>query len=177
MRHQQTPWQRDRDILERMAKADEMRHLRGWSTHRIAAELGCSHMTIVRDLKNCDELYREQTAGEIESQRERAIRRLEFVAAKGLEAYEWDRSCERAVLFGGDVDDEDIDERLRVTRDQKGSAQFRGNKAAALGVIEKATMGIAKLQGLVVDKVSPTNPDGTALDLASLILKARADGS
>jgi hypothetical protein len=173
MRHKQTPWQRDRGILDRMQRVDELRYLHGWSVPRIAVELGVSHTTIERDLLHCDELYRERQGETVEAQRNAVIRRLEFVAAKGLEAYEWDKSCERAVLFGGDIDDAEMDERLRVIRDQKGSAQFRGNKAAALSVTEKAAMDIAKLQGLVVEKAALTDGDGNSL--AELILKARSD--
>jgi hypothetical protein len=155
----------------------EQRHLLGKSNCAIALELGVSEATVRSDLARCDELYRERVGADVEQSRAVAIRRLEGVIGLARESYEWDKAREDAVLFGDTVGTGGDGKPRRVLRDDKGSAQFRSNKAAALSVIEKAAMDIAKLQGLVVDKVSPTNPDGTALDLASLILKVRADGS
>jgi hypothetical protein len=62
-----------------------------------------------------------------------------------------------------------------VLRDHRGSAQFRGQKAASLGVARQATMDKAKLLGLVVDKVAPTNAAGEDIPLDELMARfARA---
>jgi len=86
MRYRQTPWRRDRAILDRMARVSELR-LMGWSVYRIGAELGIDHSTVSIDLKRCDELYRERKAETIEAMRDEAIRRLEYVIDKGRESY------------------------------------------------------------------------------------------
>jgi hypothetical protein len=92
---------------------------------------------------------------------------------RGLAAAEFDEDAERAVLYGETRDGETV----RVQRDEKGSASFRGNKSAALNVARQAAMDQAKLMGLVVEKVSPTDSEGKTLDLAALMLKAREDAA
>lgn len=168
-------WRRDTVILERMQIVDRL-HLLGKPNTAIALELDppVDEATVRNDLKRISELYRERVGDAHDVLLADAIRRLENVMRLGIEAYVWDKDCEDAVLFGGDqIDAAEGSPKRTVYRDQKGSAQFRGNKAAALAVVERAAMGIAKLQGLVVDKVAPSNPDGSPLDLAALILKAR----
>lgn len=166
-------WRRDPRILERMQEVDRL-HLLGRANTSIAITLGVDESTIRYDLKRINELYRERVADSHEELLGQAIRRLEHVMRLGLEAYDWDLECEDAVLFGGDqIDGAEGNGKRVVYRDQKGSAQFRGNKAAALQVAAKAAMDIAKLQGLVVDKVAPTGADGKTLDLAALVLRLR----
>jgi hypothetical protein len=46
------------------------------------------------------------------------------------------------------------------------------NLIPALNVARGAIMDAAKLEGLVVEKVSPTDPEGGALDLSTLVRKA-----
>jgi hypothetical protein len=168
-------WRKDPLIQERMLKV-QRRHLEGWSNLSIGAELHVDEATVRNDLKRLSELWTEHTQLEQAQLRAEAVARLEAVRVRALEAYEFDRAMEFAVMTGEQFENDD-GEMFPIQRDDKGSAQFRGNKAAALNAARQATMDEAKVLGIIVDKVSPTNPDGTPLDLAELILKIRANAS
>lgn len=146
------PWRRDPAILARL-RAVERLHLAGQTNVAIADALSVAEPTIRRDLDRLRELWIEQTKAEQAEQRARVIAELEDVRTRALAAAEFDEQCERAVLFGD----------ARVIRDDKGSATFRGNKAAALGQARQATMDKAKILGIVVDKASLAGPDGAPL--------------
>lgn len=135
------PWRRDPVILARLRDV-ERRHLAGQTNVAIADALGVDEITVRRDLERLRELWLEQTKAEQAEQRARVIAELEDVRTRAIAAAEFDEQCERAVLFGD----------ARVIRDDKGSATFRGNKAAALGQARQATMDKAKLLGLVIEK-------------------------
>lgn len=172
-RRKTTPWREDTAILERMARVRQ-RHLAGEPNTRIAAVLGVAEGTVRQDIKREAELWREYTAFDGETARARVVQQLMDVYRRALASAEFDEQAERAVLYGYTPQGPD-GESLIVQRDEKGSAQFRGNKAAALAQARQALVDIAKVLGLVVDKQALTDPNGKALDLASLILLARKD--
>jgi DNA-binding CsgD family transcriptional regulator len=145
-------WRRDPVILVRLRDV-ERRHLSGQTNVAIADALGVDEATIRNDLKRLAELWLEQTKESQAEQRARVLAELEDVRTRAIAAAEFDEQCERAVLFGD----------ARVIRDDKGSATFRGNKAAALGQARQATMDKAKILGIVVDKAHIAGPDGAPL--------------
>jgi hypothetical protein len=167
------PWRRDSLILARLQDV-ERRHLKGETNVAIAEALGVDEATVRNDLKRLNELWLERTAAAQDDNRARILAELEDVRVRALEAAEWDQMCERAVLFN-DLPETDATTpdgepaRRSVYRDAKGSAQFRGNKAAALAQARQATMDKAKLLGLVVDKAALTDTHGEDLPLADLM--------
>lgn len=167
-------WRHDQTIQERLLRVERL-HLAKWSNRRIAAELSVDEKTIRKDLAHLSELWLDRTSATQDHLRAEALAKLEDVRVRALEAAEFDERMEWAVLTNESLGENGQGELIKVHHDDKGGAQFRGNKSAALNVARAATMDQAKIQGIVVDKVSPTNPDGTPLDLAALILKARAD--
>jgi hypothetical protein len=170
-RPKQTAWRDDETILARLPEV-ERRHLRGDSNVAIADALGVAEVTIRRDIERIRKLWRERTGESIEDMKAAAVAELEDVRRRALHAAEFDERMERAVLLGEKIDDRE------VYRDDKGSASFRGNKAGSLAQARQAAMDKAKILGIVVDKVAPTDADGKTLDLAALVLKARErDGS
>jgi hypothetical protein len=160
------PWRRDPAILARLPRVERL-HLAGRPNTSIAAELGLDEKTVRNDLARLAEIWLERTATEQADARARVLAELEDVRVRALEAAEWDQMCERAVLFGGSIEDEDGPN--SVYRDKKGSAQFRGNKAAALAQARQATMDKAKLLGLVVDKAALTDGAGDDIPLDALM--------
>jgi hypothetical protein len=162
------PWRRDPAILARLPRVERL-HLAGRPNTSIAAELGLDEKTVRNDLARLAEIWLERTATEQADARARVLAELEDVRVRALEAAEWDQMCERAVLFGGSIEDEDGPN--SVYRDKKGSAQFRGNKASALNVARSATMDKAKLLGLVVDKAALTDGAGDDIPLDALMAR------
>lgn len=147
----------------------ERLHLAGRTNVSIAAELDVDEITIRRDIERLRQLWLERTQDEQDDLRALVLARLEDVRTRALAAAEFDEMCERAVLFGEPNPDPQEGERRTVYRDDKGSASFRGNKAAALNAARQATMDQAKLLGLVVDKVAPTNSAGEDIPLDALM--------
>lgn len=137
-------------ILERLVQVERL-HLRRWPNTRIAAELGVDEITIRRDLERLRELWRERTQGAQEDMRAEIVAELEDTRQRALDAAEWDQQCEEAVLYGGGFPDGQGGTR-RVYRDDKGSAQYRGQKAQSLNVARQASMDKAKVLGLVAEK-------------------------
>jgi hypothetical protein len=162
-------WRRDPLILARLTEV-ERRHLRGDTNTAIADALRVTEATIRNDLARLKELWLERTGDDVANLKAQAVAELEDVRRRALHAAEFDEQMERAVLLGEKIDDHS------VYRDDKGSAQFRGNKAAALAQARQAAMDKAKVLGIVVDKVIPTDGDGKTLDLAALVLRAREKG-
>jgi hypothetical protein len=183
------PWKRDPVILARLPEV-ERRHLAGQSSMAIAQVLDVDEGTVRNDLKRLAEVWLDQTKADQAALRARALAELEDVRIRALQAAEWDQMCEAAVLFDGrppsgsafSTTDEDEEEEVsdaettfrgrrgsKVHRDAKGSAQFRGNKAASLAQARQATMDKAKLQGLVVDKAALTDTNGDDIPLAELM--------
>lgn len=166
------PWRRDPVILARLPKVERL-HLAGRPNVTVAAEIGVSEATVRDDLKRLAELWLERTAAAQEENRARALAELEDVRVRALEAAEWDQMCERAVLFD-DLPEPDATTlegqpaRRSVYRDAKGSAQFRGNKAAALAQARQATMDKAKILGIDVNKVALTDSQGEDISLEEL---------
>lgn len=150
-RGKRVAWRRDPVILARLPRVERL-HLAGRSNVAIAAALDVDEKTVRNDLDRLRELWLEQTRAEQGSMRAVVLARLEDVRTRALEAAEFDEMCERAVLFGDPIEDAEEGRRRTVHRDDKGSAQFRGQKAAALGVARQAAMDQAKLLGLIVDK-------------------------
>lgn len=178
------PWRRDPVILARLPRIERL-HLANRTNVAIAAEVGISEATVRDDLKRLRELWLERTAAAQDDNRARALAELEDVRVRALEAAEFDEMCERAVLFDQGPDDSDADDdeelpsertfrgrrRSSVHRDAKGSAQFRGNKAASLAQARQAVMDKAKLLGLVVDKAALTDTQGDDLPLDELMAR------
>lgn len=157
------PWRRDLVILERLPVV-ERRHLAGHTNMAIARDLGVTEGTVRTDLKKINELWLERAGQSVNDLRAQAAAALLDIQRRALAAADFDEMCERAVLFGDGPE---------IRRDDKGSAQFRGNKAAALTVARQAAMDTAKLYGIVIDKVAPTDAEGRTLDLAALVALAR----
>lgn len=157
------PWRRDPVILERLPVV-ERRHLAGHPNTAIARDLGVAEGTVREDLKKLNELWLERAGQRVDDLRAQAAAALLDIQRRAVEAAEFDERAERAVLFG---------EGPLVVRDKKGTAQFRGNKAAALAVARQAVMDAAKVFGIVVEKVAPTDTDGRNLDLAALLALAQ----
>lgn len=168
--HRQTPWRKDPAILARLQQVEPL-VLEGQHNTAIAAALGVSEATIRSDRKRLQELWLEAVGGDVRARRAARIAQLEDLARHALHAALFDERMERAVLLGEPIDG------VQVYRDHKGSAQFRGNKAGALQAARQALMDAAKVEGLVVDKLSPTDDRGRTLDLASLMALARQQGT
>lgn len=160
-------WRRDPLILERMATVERW-HLAGRTNVAIAADLDVDEATVRNDLKRLNELWLERTAASQDDNRARALAELEDVRVRSLAAAEHDERMERAVLLGEKVADAD-GALVSVYRDAKGSAQFRGNKAAALAQARQATMDKAKILGIVVDKAALTDSQGEDIPLVDLM--------
>lgn len=152
------PWRRDPEVLARLAEVDR-RHLRNESANAIALAIGVSATTVRTDLRRLEELYRERAGDTVAMQREEAIRRLEAIERLAIDAYVSDRELEEAVVFGA----------TPGGRRPREGTRFVGRKDGALAVARQARMDIAKLQGIVVDKVAPTTGDGDDLPLAELM--------
>lgn len=140
----------------------------------IAAGLRISEATVRDDVKRLQELWLERTASAQDENRARVLAELEDVRVRSLKAAEWDEMCERAVLFDDlpEADATTLDgkpARRSVYRDAKGSAQFRGNKAAALAQARQATMDKAKILGIDVSKVAITDSQGDDIPLDALM--------
>lgn len=173
------PWDRDAEILDEVKEVDR-RRLGGESIQSIALALGIGLATVKVHIRRASILYRDRTAANVAEQREDVIRRLEEVVRTALGQARFDYEAARAVLFGSvahgidgeelTIDPPDVGEGFRGVIKMP---EYKGSPSASLAVARQALMDIAKLQGLVVDKVAPTNADGTTLDLASLVLAAR----
>lgn len=162
-------WRRDPVILARLRDV-EKRHLANETNVAIADALGVDEITVRRDIERLRELWLERTKAEQEETRARVIAELEDVRTRAIAAAEFDEQCERAVLFGDPIDDPDGNS-MTVYRDKKGSAQFRGNKAAALAQARQATMDKAKILGVVVDKTALTDAQGDDLPIDELMAR------
>lgn len=162
------PWRKDLTILARLP-AVERRHLAGEANVTIAAALGVDEKTIRNDLDRLRTLWLERIGDTQDRLRAQIVAELDDARRRALGAAAFDEAAERAVLYGRDADGQ----RVSVQRDHKGSAQFRGNKAAAIGQARQASMDKAKVLGLIVDKVAPTKGDGSDLTLADLLALAR----
>lgn len=149
------PWRRDPEVLARLPVVGRLHVRRVPNTH-IAAQLGVNEATVRRDLERWNELWREHIAQERVALTAEIVAELDDTRERALAAAEWDQQCEEAVLYGVQHDGADGQPRM-VYRDAKGSAQFRGNKAAALTVARAASMDKAKLLGLVVDPEPPAS--------------------
>lgn len=165
------PWHRDPVVLERMVQV-ERRRLAGEANTTIAAALNVDEKTIRDDVKRIESIWLERIAQDIEALKAEKVAELGEVKRLALSAAAFDEMAERAVLANEPFIMRDGNER-RIYRDAKDSAQFRGNKAASIGQARQAIMDQAKVLGLVVEKVAPTDGKGNDLDLASLLQKAR----
>lgn len=161
-------WRKDPAILERLALV-ERRYFERKTNTAIAREAGVNEITVRRDVQRLQELWLERHGMEQDQRRAEILARLEHVESLALAAAAFDEAAERAVLYGQDAAGKDV----VIKRDDKGSAQFRGNKSAAIGVARQAIMDQAKVLGLVVDKQAITDGDGNTLTLAALIAVAR----
>ena len=175
------PWRQDREILSRIAEV-ERRLAAGENVPTIALALEVGESTVKDDRKRGLALYVERTGDQVEQQRADTIRRLEAVVATALGQARFDYEAARAVLFGTTAHGIDGEE-LTLSTPEVGDdfrgvikmPDYRGSPAASLAVARAALMDIAKLRGLVVDKVAPTDADGKTLDLASLVALARTE--
>lgn len=173
MARRSVSWRQDAAILDRMRTVERLR-LAGQSNHAIGAQLSVDEATIRNDLKRLSALWLETVREEQVVLRAAAVAELEDTRRRALEAYDFDRRMEEAVMTGGRFRT-DAGGEAAICRDDRSSASFRGGKAQALNVARQATMDKAKILGIVVDKAALT--DGAGTDLVSLILAARADGN
>lgn len=155
-------WRRDPAILARMALV-ERRYFERATNVAIAAELGVDEITVRRDIARLQELWLERHGQAQDERRAQVLAELADVKARALAAAAFDEMAERAVLFGQLPETPEGEPLLRLHVDEQGRIQFRGNKAAALGVARQAIMDAAKVQGLVIDKVAPVDTAGRTL--------------
>ncbi len=162
------PWRQDPVILARLPLV-ERRHLKNEPNTTIALALGVDEGTIRNDIKRLRELWLDRSGALIENLRAQKIAELQDIYHRAIDAAEFDEMCERAVLFDDPlVPNYELPEsqrQFRVHRDEKGSAQFRGNKAASLGQARQSLMDQAKVLGLIVDKQELTGKGGAALPI------------
>lgn len=164
------PWRKDPIVLARLPKVERY-HLAGRLNTQIAELLGVDEKTIRDDLKRIQETWLEAAKADIVALRAETVAELNDTRHRAIAQAEWDEFCERAVLFDDPTmpDSEmtryGLDPALRVSRDEKGSATFRGQKAASLNVALQATMGKAKVLGLIIDKQEIAGKDGGAIPI------------
>jgi hypothetical protein len=96
---------------------------------------------------------------------------LGFVAADRHRNALGNTTADHVAHGGEEVDLEGV--KKLVIRNADGEATFKGNKVGALNVARQAVMDIAKIMGLIVDKVAPTDGKGNDLTLADLAARAR----
>ncbi len=145
--------------------------LDGWSNLRIATTLSVAEGTVRNDVRRLESLWLEALSSTQEALRAAKVAELTEVYRRAIASAEFDQACERAVLFGDEVDVEG--EKKAVLRNDDGEATFKGNKVGALNVARQAIMDIAKVLGLIVDKIAPTDGKGNDLSLADLAARAR----
>lgn len=130
-----------------------------------------SSRTIREDVARLAELWQERVARTQETHRARTVAQLDETIRRSFAAAELDDACTKAVLFGEPVD---LDGKaVEVVRDRNGAAKFSSQRVAALNAAREAIVSKAKLLGLIVDKVAPTDAEGATLDLAPLAALAR----
>lgn len=168
----QIPWRKDREILDRMERVERL-HVGGMSCRAIAKSIGVNERTIRLDVGRLTELWIERVGATQEEHRAKAAAVLEEVTRRAFAAAEFDQWCERAVLFGEDVDLDGDGTMHPVQRGKDGDASFKGQKVAALNLARQSIMDWAKLMGVVVDKVAQTDGEGNDLSLADLAARAR----
>src|SRR5579872_5592141 len=155
-------WRRDPAILDRMALV-EKRYFERLPNVAIAAELGVSENTVRLDIKRLQELWLERHAQDQDARRAQVLAELADIKVRALAAATFDEMAERAVLFGELPAPGEDGQPVQLHYDDHRRIQFRGNKAAALGVARQAIMDAAKVQGLVIDKVAPVDAQGRSL--------------
>lgn len=166
----QLEWRRDAEILARLDRVEPL-HAAGWPSARIAEQLGVSPRTIRQDVDRLATLWIERVGATQDEHRGRLVAQLDETVRRSFAAAELDDACTRAVLFGEPVviDGKEVE----VVRDRNGVARFSSQRVAALNAAREAIVSEAKLLGLIVDKVAPTDASGETLDLASLAAAAR----
>jgi len=167
----QLEWRRDPDIIARLERVEPL-HLAGWSSTRIATELGVSERTIRNDVTHLSELWVERLGATQEALRGRIVAQLDMAIARAFEAADDDWQCTRAVLFGEPY--ERNGHKLEIIRDLNGAARFSSQRVAALNAARQAVVDKAKVLGLIIDKVAQTDGAGNDLSLADLANAARA---
>lgn len=135
-------WRGDMTILSRLPEV-ERGYLSGESNVAIAKRLGVAEGTVRNDLDRIKTLWRDRVVGDLETLKAQALAELDDVRRRAIAAAEFDEAAERAVLYGEDA---------RVVRDERGKAEFRGQKAQALNVARQASMDKAKVLGIIVER-------------------------
>lgn len=159
-RHTQLPWRQDVVILARLLEV-ERRHLAGQPNTLIAAALGVDEGVIRGDLKRLRTLWLERIGAAQEDLRAQKLAELLDIKQRALTAAEFDLQAESDVLYNDSLaPDHEGGPSRRVVRDERGRAEFRGQKAQALNVARQAVMDAAKLLGLVLDKAEIAGPGG-----------------
>jgi hypothetical protein len=120
----------------------EKQHLSGNSNYAIAAALGVDEKTVRNDLERIRELWLDHVGDNVTTLKAQALAELEDVRRRAIAAAEFDEAAERAVLYGDE----------KVIRDDRGKAEFRGQKAQALNVARQASMDKAKVLGIIVER-------------------------
>jgi len=167
----QIEWRRDPDILARIERVEPL-HLAGWSSPRIATELGVSERTIRNDVTHLSELWVERLGATQAALRGRIVAQLDMAIARAFQAADDDWHCTRAVLFGEPIEFDG--RKLEIIRDENGAARHTSQRVAALNAARQAVIDKARVLGLIVDKVAQTDGAGNDLSLADLANAARA---
>lgn len=155
------PWRKDPRILARLVDVERYYHER-LTNVAIAALLHVDEATIRTDIKRLQELWLERHGAAQDECRAEVLAELDDIKVRALAAAKFDEAAERAVLLNEELLGADGKTHF-VQRDDKGSAQFRGNKAASLTVARQAIMDKAKVKGIIVDKQEVTGKDGGPL--------------
>lgn len=152
-RHKQTPWRADPATLERIILVDE-RVVQGQTNVAIAEALGVDEKTIRKDRARLQELWLEQAGGEVRRRRLLRIAQLEALHSDLLKVARRHERMLSAVLTGGKIDGK------VVTRDQFGRVEIRVQTAQLLGQARAVLMDLAKIEGLVIEKIEHSGEIG-----------------
>jgi len=144
------PVEREKD-LEETARL----YLQGWTQRAIAGRLDVTRQQIGYDLKTLQQRWRESSLRDFDARKAEELAKVDRLEVTHWLA--WERSCQdsevRTVKTTKDADGERTEASKRV-EGQVGDPRF-------LEGVQRCIEQRCKLLGLVVQKVAPTNPDGT----------------
>lgn len=141
------PWRRDPVILDRLVQV-ERAIWQGKTNAAIADDLGVDEKTIRNDRDRLTELQRERIKADQDVLRGQVVAELDDTSRLALESYERDIELE--------------------TRTIGSLSPHKSQKAQLLDVRQKAVMNKAKVLGIIVDKIAPTDAEGKSLTLGQI---------
>ena len=92
------PWHRDPVILARLEIVARESN-QGYSIYRISANTGIPYQTVQADLKRLDTIWRAQVGKHLETLRGQAVRKLNHVYTRAMDAIAYDEEMVEAVTF------------------------------------------------------------------------------